>query len=565
MLNIERFEEKKWVYYIYNIIFIFSGTALTALLSVQGPIIQRVIGVILSAIIFFFLAFKFKILKKVFFEINKGYLLIAGLFSAVTVYYFSFYFYSAIFYYKIYSPYYKIFEKFGFHQENYDKMLKLAAVFAGALAFFSIFVFWYWLFSRLIPITFDYFIGLDKMDKLFLITSTIIFSILIIMVYSTTNVFYSPMVDGKVGLYDIVYTSDSGGMVLNNVFVNIAAFENDLRHALFGLYSLPFGIIAIILSKVIFFVPNSYPLLLAIVQVPLLSISGLLMCKMMKLNQKSKFFLLLIFSISYPYIFYVLCLEHYLIGVFYLIVFIYTFLERKTLKSLLYIGATGTFISSGILFPFISRQKKLMNWIKDIEKTALMFFSLAIVFGKLSPFLNFKAYLKENMKFAGGQISFTDKVFQYISFIKSCFIKPIIEIKEIKYTLANYTASYHSYQLEEIKTVSIIGLLLLALVILGFLLNYKNNFARVCIFWVTFSFVIMCVVGWGTSENGLILYSIYFSWAYVCLAFMAIERLFSKIPKIKYSLLVTIVVIMMFINIIGVYELIQFGLRYYPV
>lgn len=55
------------------------------------------------------------------------------------------------------------------------------------------------------------------------------------------------------------------------------------------------------------------------------------------------------------------------------------------------------------------------------------------------------------------------------------------------------------------------------------------------------------------------------SWAYISLAYMAMDKLFSKIPKAKYIIFAIIAVSMLVINGFGIYDLIQFGLKYYPI
>lgn len=55
------------------------------------------------------------------------------------------------------------------------------------------------------------------------------------------------------------------------------------------------------------------------------------------------------------------------------------------------------------------------------------------------------------------------------------------------------------------------------------------------------------------------------SWTYISLAYMAMDKLFLKIPKVKYIIFAIIAVSMLVINGFGIYDLIQFGLKYYPI
>ena len=47
-------------------------------------------------------------------------------------------------------------------------------------------------------------------------------------------------------------------------------------------------------------------------------------------------------------------------------------------------------------------------------------------------------------------------------------------------------------------------------------------------YWVMFSVVILLVVGWGSSENGMILYALYFSWAFLVLIYQLVLAIAKK-------------------------------------
>ena len=105
----------------------------------------------------------------------------------------------------------------------------------------------------------------------------------------------------------------------------------------------------------------------------------------------------------------------------------------------------------------------------------------------------------------------------------------------------------------------------MAAVIIGFLLNHKNFFAKICAFWVGCSILLLGIIGWGSAENGMVLYALYFSWAYVSLLFMLVEKLFAKFKTVRYIIYSASIVALIIINLPGMYEIIEFGIKYYPV
>ena len=55
----------------------------------------------------------------------------------------------------------------------------------------------------------------------------------------------------------------------------------------------------------------------------------------------------------------------------------------------------------------------------------------------------------------------------------------------------------------------------------------------------------LVILGWGTKENGLILYSLYFGWAYFVLIFQLLNNIFknNKVFKIALIILILLMVI----------------------
>ena len=81
-----------------------------------------------------------------------------------------------------------------------------------------------------------------------------------------------------------------------------------------------------------------------------------------------------------------------------------------------------------------------------------------------------------------------------------------------------------------------------------------------------FSVVIMLVMGWGTTENGLILYALYFSWPFFCLLFQLVEKIGEKlhVPYLLPAVSVIAIAVLWAVNIPAILELFQFAVTYYP-
>ena len=82
-------------------------------------------------------------------------------------------------------------------------------------------------------------------------------------------------------------------------------------------------------------------------------------------------------------------------------------------------------------------------------------------------------------------------------------------------------------------------------------------------FWVLYSFVILCLVGFGTQENGLILYSLYFSWSFIVLLYLLFMKIVRK-PLVRFSVCVVVFALLLYVNVPRLYDIIDFGIMFYP-
>jgi hypothetical protein len=185
------------------------------------------------------------------------------------------------------------------------------------------------------------------------------------------------------------------------------------------------------------------------------------------------------------------------------------------------------------------------------------FIIITTIFGQLPLILNLSSSLKKAIVFTGIKIPFIDRMMQYSNFIYSCFFGGYS-------TVELNTDGIYRYVSDPVSSINILGLILLFVCIVGFVINHKAVFARICMAWLAFSFILLCVIGWGTSENGLVLYSLYFAWAFLSLLFMLIEKLPKRFSSIKYILYTAQIVFLAIVNIPAMSQIIQFGIMYYP-
>lgn len=423
-----------------------------------------------------------------------------------------------------------------------------------SVPFFSLLI--YFFIKKIIPIIKSFFCGLSKNEKKYLIIISSLGLFISIVIPFVTTAFSIPMHDNKLCIYDVIYTSDSGAITYEDAFFNVSYVENDIRQPLFGIFSLPFSIIGKFIAEILFFVPERYDYVSAMtfIQFVLLSVSTILISRMLKLKEEDKKYFYLLFSISFSYMIFSIILEQYVIGLFYLILTCYCFYEKKLKPNYLYVGTVGTMLTSGIVFPLISEIKNLKKYIIDAFKCLAVFLSVLTVGGQFPQiflmFTNFNSLISTFAK----KMGFVDKFYQFINFVKGILIAPKGKIIEV--------FNHPSYQLVEVKNIMIIGIFILLIVIVGYILNRKNKFANFCMLWVIFSAILLLFIGWGTLENGLILYSLYFAFAYLSL-FYLFFRCVIKNDKIFGIFMLLLCLIILTCNIQELINIFSFAIKNY--
>lgn len=426
------------------------------------------------------------------------------------------------------------------------------------LALPSVYSIYLFLIRKILPIIVSFFKNLSRDEKIFFFTSTIIITITIGYVYSKTNAFYYPISNQTHYLkgYDIIYTTDNGALIHQDSFKNFKAPENDLRQPLFALFAFPFGIIATIITSINVFIPPivGYSFMISFVSVILLSVIAILISRM--ITKKDSLLVLFLFSSTFPFLLFAINIEQYVIATFWLILLIYNWIEKKSTNPLLFSAAAGTIMTSGILLPIILFRNKFKTYILKMIQYGLTFFTLIVISGVYNSFILGLLDFDKFKSFMGIEVSFYSKLLQYINFISNCFITPTSIVK-------TSSLGIPTYQLAPVNSVNIVGVVILTIVIISFIINRNKKIAQLSFGWIIYSFIILCYIGWGTAENGLNLYSLYFSWAFFILLYLFIQKIFTKDP-IRKVVLSGLIIILLIININGMLDIINFGIENYP-
>lgn len=529
----------------------FSFCALNILISLRGSIVQTLIGIMISSILSGVLILKKEYHKKYLIKVSSKKNIIAIIFTIFSLEEFC----NAFILRYITSE--KVNSILDRHIENIELLFRSFAIILSIIGFYSLLCFWRWCLEFTSKFIIDLNKEFERFEKIVILLGSIIGIVLVIFIFYKTNIFYCPISNNKKEIYDVIFTSDTGSQYITNVFMNIAAPENDIRQPLFGLYSLPIGTVAYILSKVFYFVPDSYALFLQIFQILLVIVTSVFLERILKLNNRRlELLFILCYLLSYSVLIWLLPLEQYIICLFYLILFIYLSLNKKNNLDIFFIGATGTLITSVFLFPLLFYKNKINKnrIITKIMNILGKFLLTIILVGQTNVITTSFIKIIELSKYMGIEISGIDKFKQFLNFVSSIFVSPKIKIELIDEKI--------SYQLAKVENFNIIGVIILLILIFYIFRGTKSKESMIYIGWIFFSFIILFIFGWGTMENGLILYGLYFSWAYISIIFKIFNYLIAK-NKTFYILVVILIFILGINNIKSLIELINFGINYY--
>lgn len=373
----------------------------------------------------------------------------------------------------------------------------------------------------------------------------------------------SQVVYGTAFGLDVIYTSDSSFLVKENIYLALTHIENDLRQPLFSVFAAPFVGIPYLLASIFGASATVRAILMNSAQILMLFFANFMLAKTLKLDPIKRICFMLLTSCTYTHLLFAVMMEQYIVAYFWLVLSIYFIAEKKQPQRITLWGAGGTLLTSMVLLPFISAKPTIKNfkaWVMEMVKYGFEFVLLMLVFCRFDVIFDLMPKITSLNDFTGKAVAFSDKIYQYTEFIASCFIAPNAGVNTDAF-------SHISWQLNAATGIRFAGIFILVLVVISAVWNHDKKSSLLSAGWVGFSIIILVGLGWGTQENGLILYALYFGWAFFVLLFQLVEKIESKL-KIKFLIpVITIaaVTVLLMINIPAIKEMLSFATTYYPV
>lgn len=377
--------------------------------------------------------------------------------------------------------------------------------------------------------------------------------------YASTG-FYSASNDG----YDIVYTADTDSLFNNMAYLALTFVENDLRQPLFAVFSAPFAGAPYLLTQLFQFSPSTEAVLLNTVQILMICAANLLLTRLVAQTPLKRICFMAALSATYTTLLNVLMLEQYVTAYFWLMLTVALICTRQTDEHLGFYGAVSALLTNVALLPWLSShtpRSSLKSWLGDMVRLGCSFIVLLLAFARFDVLYSVIAKLASLVKFTGGSWPLADRFKQYFAFVHDCFVSPAAQVSQ-----GFAPDGILSWRLDMVKTLNIAGVLLFLLIVAAAWLNRDKRISRFAIYWTAFSVVLLALIGWGTWETGLVLYSLYFGWAFFTLLFQLIETIGDRF-RLRWLLpaaTIAAVVLMLWLNIPGIQALINYCVTYFP-
>lgn len=405
----------------------------------------------------------------------------------------------------------------------------------AALPFVYLWVsrFWKWLLSLPWP-------SVDRRELAFYAAVLLLSLGAAAYAFSRTEAFY-----GGTYYYDLIYCSDSCSIVGENAYLCLTHQQNDIRQPLFAVFAAPFIAGPYFVGKLLSLSGGAMALLMNAPQIALLLLGQILLAQLLELSPGKRVCFVAGGCCMYSYLLFSLMMEQYILAFFYLALFLYL-LCRNRPEHLALWGAGGTLLTSLIWTPALARTgfwKKMLRLGGEFLCLMLAFCRFDVLWG-LVPRALFLS------RFAGKSVPFGQRLLQYAAFLRNCFLAPAAVTDPAG-------GDYLRWQLAPVSAVSMTGILILLLALAGLWVSREKAVSRAAGLWAAFSFVMLCVLGWGTAENNLILYALYFGWALWVLVYQLLEKLDGRLAWCVPPLLLAV-------NLPAMGELFQFAVDCYP-
>lgn len=366
---------------------------------------------------------------------------------------------------------------------------------------------------------------------------------------------------------DVVYLFDSQYHMTLDSFFRVGSVENDIRNLFFGLSALPVAAPCRVLGGLLELASGMdfYAYLLAWAQCAAVAGSILLFSRAACGSMPGQIGLCILFACCYSTVLNTIILEQYAFPLFWMAAFVYLHGSGRTgpMSDACYVLAAGGITSASLLAvpAMLDDKKRAPVFIKNAAAGAAAALCLS---GQPASLLRSARALPTTAMFFGIGVPAGNILKQFTVFVRSIFLQPSVKAFSVSPWFDLDGDAYAAYWLSDDLAFDAIGIGLFVIAAISVFVNRDDRFCRSCAWWAGASVLILAVLGWGSYENGFVIYVLHFGWAYICLAFKLLDRLLGKYPAVVLGSCAAAGGLLLWQNAGGMAVLFDFLGRYYP-
>lgn len=391
-----------------------------------------------------------------------------------------------------------------------------------------------WVWRKAFGFISDFWRELEESERKLYFRLTVISALVVFIGYMVNSWWFLQ--------YDIVYSIDSG-FCFNDLFPRFSYY--DIRHP--AIVILTFPIWAIIHTVLRWFVPSQLFTILCASCIQIINVQALLLVGFIIGKMSGKKWTLLLYLASFSVLLYTMYLEKYQIAVALLVLYVYQTARNKDASTNLVLAAGAMPTSAFLYLAELFLKKPIKCKRKDLLKTLVIGISVLICSGRIR-LLNISTLYLEVSEMA--------KTFGMKEFpIKNCIFSLTKMIHGIFLPLSSTRETVYIWT-DILNTPSVIGLIIVAIAVLGAFVSNKKPFMRLCTVWMGIAIILFCIFQWSVHESPL--FSIYFAWAVIPLFQAGFQYIIEKFHWKEHIAYYSLLIPMFIINVLNIIDIANF-------
>ena len=387
-----------------------------------------------------------------------------------------------------------------------------------------------WIWRKVSGFVSDFWGDLDETDRKLYLGLTTVLSIVVLIEYTTNTLWFSQD--------DLIYSIDSG--FCYETIIRFGYY--DIRHPIMSIITFP--VWAVIHMVLQWFVPTQLLATLCAICLQWLNVQAILLVGFMIKKITGNRWVLMIYLASSPVLLFIMFLEKYQLAVLLLVLYVYQTCRGKKNAEGEMILAAGTMTTSGFLYVYeLFRKGSIVSKIKRIIKILIQGVSLLICSGRIHLL---------NLAILYAEVKSMTNIFVERYSIKNCFFSLTKLIHGVFLGLTSEAKGDYMWE-DVLDRPSIVGMVFLAIIMLGILVNFREQFVKLCVIWGSAAIILFCVIQWGVYESPL--FSVYFAWAFIPMFQKGFQFIIEKLHWKENIAYFSLIIPMFIVNLVNMMDI----------